>query len=185
MRIAVVDDSSLVLDVVREALERAGFVVTCARDTDEALRADADLLVADASLRARLPVDKLRVLNKEDGLGRSLSRAVGGVVAVSGPLMTRYRARFYVLARRRLARALDLFEGIVGGGIEELARELQTMTGEAQLLELHEFAELAQSAEAHVLEWVSRGEFADLTRFAQRLNTMCVALHGLLTLPDR
>lgn len=183
MRIAVCDESSLVLDLLREALEGAGFAVTCARDAAEAMRADADVLLADATWLTRLPdLERMRVLEKEHGLGEGLRRAIGRE-APNGdfcpPLIARYRRRFQTLARRRLSRAVDLFDDARESGLGELARELHRLAGEAQLLELYGLAELALSGEMYALRWKATGAFEDLLGCASCLNGLCQALSEL------
>jgi hypothetical protein len=184
MRIAVVDDSSLVLDLLGEALEGAGHVVTLARDAREAVRADAEVLLADASWLTRLPsVDKLRLLEKEHGLGETLRRAVGDVrpEALVPLLLARYRPRFAGTARRRLRRAIELFDDARGERLRELACELDRLGGEAQLLGLYDFAELALSGEVFALRWAATDDFETLLGCAACLNGLCQAL-SLMTL---
>jgi hypothetical protein len=185
MRIAVVDDSSLVLDLLRDALEGAGYVVTLARDAREAVRAEAELLLADATWLTRLQsVDRLRLLEKERGLGETLRRAVGDVrqEVLVPALLARYRPRFVGTARRRLGRAVDLFDDARGEGMRELARELHRLGGEAQLLGLRDFGELALSGEMFALRWAATHDFEDLLGCAGCLNGLCQALSRLTAL---
>jgi hypothetical protein len=182
MRIAVVDESSLILDLLREALEGAGYSVTCARDVHEAVRAEGEMLLADPTWLTRLPaLDKLRVLEKEHGLGEGLRRAIGDVRQQDAlpSLVARYRPRFVATARRRLGRAVDLFDDARGEGLRELARELHRLAGEAQLLELHDFADLALTGEMFALRWAANDNFEELLGCASCLNGLCQALSQL------
>jgi hypothetical protein len=182
MRIAVVDDSHLILDLLREVLEAGGHAVTCARDACEAERADAELLLADSTWVSRLPaLDRLRILEKERGLGAGLRRALGHVQADAQlpSLLARYRPRFMAAARRRLARAIDLCGEARTSRLRDVGRELHGLGADAQLLALHDFAEIALAGELCALRWAADGEFADLLGCVACLDRMCGSLSQL------
>src|SRR5262245_21656263 len=115
MRVVILDESSLVLDIVHDTLRAAGIHAIRAHDAREAAVAAAEVVLADAGGSvAPPPLANLRVWHKERGLGAGLRDALGATFpfAWSSPASrAQFRARFHAAARRRLARAVRLFDG--------------------------------------------------------------------------
>jgi hypothetical protein len=171
MRVVVVDESSFVLDVMRDALEPLGLEVVCAHPV-EAVPSDA-LVIAEPRLAPFLGDVPLFPLVKSRGVGSVVARLerILGVVRLcsctGGPPT---REQLPSVARRRLRHALDLL-GADGGA---LAEELRTLAGEAYLVGDRELAELASTAQQHAerMQWDARG----LNDCARALNVLAGAV---------
>jgi hypothetical protein len=146
MRVVVVDESSFVLDVMRDALEPLGLEVVCAHPV-EVLPTDA-LVIAEPRLAPLLGDVPLFPLVKRRGVGAvvtRLERLLGVARLCSCPGGPATSEQLPSVARRRLRHALNL----LGADDDALAEELRTLAGEAYLVGHRELAELATTAQLH------------------------------------
>jgi hypothetical protein len=185
MRIVILDESPLVRDLLHDTLQAQGLHPVRAPDARTALAAGGELVLADASWRRRAPeLANLRVLDKGRSLDDALAEALGAAPPrrwVSTELRARFRARFHAVARQRLGRAVDLFEAAGEDAVPELARELDHLASEAQLVDLPVLADVARAAGLHALAWASSGAFLELVACAGCLSSLCRSLSEELT----
>jgi len=173
MRLVVVDESSFVLDVMRDALEPMGFEVVCAHPV-EVIPVSA-LVIAEARLAPLLGDVPLFPLEKRRGVAAIVARLerMLGISRLShGATVPAMREQLHCVARRRLRHALDL----LGADGCALAEELRTLAGEAYLVGERALAELAAAAQLHAQR--SSWDEQELTDCAGALNVIAGTLEA-------
>jgi hypothetical protein len=175
MKVVVVDESPLILELLRRALSVTQLEVSCVHDFSE-VPPDTSLLVTEHAPPQPLAAYLLR-LDKRRGL-QALRARVHRMAGLKPPpeddlaLAQTFLPLLAKAARERLRRALDLLEGPESG----LARELRALAGEAQLLGDRALAQLAFGALEDAERLLRDPDASTLAACARSLNALAGAL---------